>query len=111
MNGLDASEEAKPDERSTVKIAQTVAEVLNEHVTLQVECIDRMYLHVYMPRLQHVAGAVQFIRYHLKHPWASIAWRTQEKVMVVESSERVIIERDDHAVAFRLWQRKDQVAK
>jgi hypothetical protein len=60
MNGLDASEEAKPDERSVVKISQTVAEVLDQHVRMEMECIDRMYLNVYVPQLQHVAGAVQF---------------------------------------------------
>ena len=46
-----------------MKIARTVAEVLDQHVTLEVECIDRMYLNVYMPQLQHVGGAVQYIRY------------------------------------------------
>jgi hypothetical protein len=35
MNGLDASEEAKPDERSVVKISQTVAEVLDQHVRME----------------------------------------------------------------------------
>src|SRR5213594_2890703 len=111
MNGLDASEEAKPDERSTMKIAQTVAEVLNEHVTLQVECIDRMYLNVYMPRLQHVAGAVQFIRYHLKQPLASTALIAQMSRKFVESIERFIKENDIPVVEFRRGQRKDEVAK
>src|SRR5881409_4364732 len=111
MNGLDASEEAKPDERSTMKIAQTVAEVLNEHVTLQVECIDRMYLNVYMPRLQHVAGAVQFIRYHLKQPLASTALIAPMSRKFVESIERFIKENDIPVVEFRRGQRKDEVAK
>jgi hypothetical protein len=56
-----------------MKIARTVAEALDQHVTLEVECIDRMYLNVYMPQLQHVGGEVQYIRYHLKQPWASTA--------------------------------------
>ena len=30
----------------------TVAEILNKHVNLEVECIDRMYLNVYVPQLQ-----------------------------------------------------------
>ena len=30
-------------------LARSVAEVLAEHVTLEVECIDRMYLNVYVP--------------------------------------------------------------
>lgn len=37
-------------------LARRVAEVLAEHVTLEVECIDRMYLNVYVPRLQYEQG-------------------------------------------------------
>ena len=49
-----------------MKIAQTVAEILDSHVTLEVECIDRMYLNLYVAGLQHVNGAVGFFRYHRK---------------------------------------------
>jgi len=54
-------------------IARSVAEVLAEHVTFEVECIDRMYLNVYQPKLQHVAGVVWFLRGHLGHRFASSA--------------------------------------
>jgi hypothetical protein len=43
-----------------MKIAQSVAEILTEHVTLEVEGIDRMYLNVYVPQLQCEHGVVQF---------------------------------------------------
>jgi hypothetical protein len=33
-----------------MSLPQTVADVLGEHVTLEVEGIDRMYLNVYQPR-------------------------------------------------------------
>ena len=33
-----------------MSVARSVAEVLNEHVTLEVEGIDRMYLNVYVPQ-------------------------------------------------------------
>jgi hypothetical protein len=33
-------------------IAQSVAEILRNHVSLSVEGIDRMYLNVYVPTLQ-----------------------------------------------------------
>ena len=32
-----------------MKVARSVAEVLAEHTTLTLECIDRMYLNVYVP--------------------------------------------------------------
>jgi len=38
-------------------LPRTVADVLFDHVTLEVECIDRLYLNVYQPRLQYPAGA------------------------------------------------------
>ena len=41
-------------------ISQTVAELLADHVRLTVEGIDRMYLNVYVPRLQCAYGAVSF---------------------------------------------------
>ena len=31
----------------------TVADVLSDHVTFEVECIDRMYLNVWVPRLAY----------------------------------------------------------
>jgi len=46
-----------------------------EHVTLEVESIDRMYLNVYIPKLQCERGVVGFFRYHRGHPFASsVSW-------------------------------------
>ena len=39
-----------------MSIPRRVAEVLNEHVTLEVEGIDLMYLNVYVPQLQLQPG-------------------------------------------------------
>ena len=38
-------------------LPRTVAEVLSEHVVFEIECIDRMYLNVYVPQLQRAGGA------------------------------------------------------
>ena len=54
-------------------IARTVAEVLAEHVTLEVECIDRMYLNVYVPRLQYEQGVANFFIAHRGQRFASSA--------------------------------------
>ena len=45
-----------------MKVARSVAEVLAEHTTLTLECIDRMYLNIYVPLLQRAAGAAYFFR-------------------------------------------------
>ena len=45
-----------------MKVARSVAEVLSRHTTLSLECVDRMYLNVYVPLLQTAAGAAHFFR-------------------------------------------------
>ena len=54
-------------------VARTVADVLNDHVVFEVECIDRMYLNVYVPQLQYPAGLVGFVHRQLGLPIASTA--------------------------------------
>ena len=43
-----------------MSIPRTVAEVIREHVCLEVEGIDRMYLNVYVPALQRKGGVASF---------------------------------------------------
>jgi hypothetical protein len=38
-----------------------VAEIIKDHVTLEVRCIDRLYLNAYLPRLQSGGGVVDFL--------------------------------------------------
>ena len=54
-------------------IAQSVADILKDHVTLAVEGIDRMYLNVFVPGLQYEQGVVQFFRAHRSQPLPSAA--------------------------------------
>jgi hypothetical protein len=37
-----------------MSVARSVADVLRDHVVLELEAIDRMYLNVYVPHLQTV---------------------------------------------------------
>ena len=39
----------------------SLAEILHDHVTLEVESIDRMYLNIYIPNLQRESGASWFL--------------------------------------------------
>lgn len=54
-------------------LPRTVADVLADHVVFEVECIDRMYLNVYVPGLQYPAGLVGFVHRQLGLPIASTA--------------------------------------
>jgi hypothetical protein len=44
---------------------------LREHVTLEVDGIDRLYLNAYVPGLQYESGVAAFFCRHRGHPFAS----------------------------------------
>jgi len=50
-----------------------VAELLDGHVTLDVECFDRLYVNAYIPTLQTPGGVVYFLHDHRGHPIPSPA--------------------------------------
>ena len=54
-------------------IARSAADVLSGHVTLEVECVDRMYLNLYVSKLQYESGVVGFLREHRGATFASSA--------------------------------------
>ena len=90
-------------------IAQTVAELLADHVRLTVEGIDRMYLNVYVPRLQCAYGAVSFFRDHRGQPLASSALMSPMSRRFVAELDRFIARHRLPVVLFRKGQRKDDV--
>ena len=54
-----------------MSVARSAAEVLRDHVVLEVEAIDRMYLNVYVPHLQSVGAVVGYLRVHRGQRFAS----------------------------------------
>src|SRR6478672_7541754 len=54
-------------------VARSVGDVLTGHVQFEIECIDRMYLNVYVPHLQFAAGLVGYVQRQLGLPIASTA--------------------------------------
>ena len=50
-----------------------VHELIRDHVTLSIRCLDRLYLHAYLPKLQTSGGLCYFLRDHLGHPIPSPA--------------------------------------
>jgi hypothetical protein len=94
-----------------MSVARTVAEVLAEHVTLELEGIDRLYLNVYVPKLQHVGGVVGFFRAHRGQPIASSALMAPISLAFVAALERFVREQGIPLLTFGKGQRKDDVAK
>jgi len=54
-------------------LPRSASDVVAEHVTFEVECIDRMYLNVYVPGLRYPAGLVSYVHRQLGLPIASTA--------------------------------------
>ena len=61
-----------------MSVSNSVSEILDKHVTLEIESIDRMYLNIYVPRLQYEGGVASFFRYHRGFPIASSAFKPTE---------------------------------
>jgi len=104
MNGPATNE-------ALMSLPHTVADVLKNHVTLEVEGIDRMYLNVYVPRLQTDVGVASFWRFHRGHRFAS-------SVLMDPMSKKFLGKLEDYAeehavpiVSFAKHERKDEVAK
>jgi hypothetical protein len=51
----------------------TVNDLLNGHVALDIQCLDRVYLNAYVPTLQTSAQVVAFLSGHLGYPFPSPA--------------------------------------
>jgi len=51
----------------------TVAELLDGHVSLEVDCFDRLYLNAYVPTLQTAGATVRFLTGQRGHPIPSPA--------------------------------------
>jgi len=51
----------------------TVNEVLDGHVVLDIQCLDRVYLNAYVPKLQSSAQVAAFLSDHLGYPFPSPA--------------------------------------
>jgi hypothetical protein len=90
-------------------IAQSVAEILADHVKLSVEGIDRLYLNVYVPRLQAELGIVGFFRHHRGQPLPSGALMAPISRRFVAALEAFAAEQGLTIVQFRKRERKDDI--
>jgi hypothetical protein len=91
-------------------IRKSVAEILDHHVTFELEAIDRMYLNGYVPSLQSGGGVVYFMKTHL-------GARVPSTQMVAPLSERFVATIEHFVetagvdlVTFKKGQRKDDMA-
>lgn len=93
-----------------MSLARSVAEVLSDHVTWELESIDRMYLNVYVPTLQTDRGVASFFRFHRGHLFASSALMDPISKGFVASIERFATSGSIPLIRFEKGQRKEDVA-
>ena len=93
-----------------MSLSRSVAEILSEHVTLESEGIDRMYLNVYVPVLQRGGGVASFFRFHRGHQFASSALMDPITKAFIAQMERFAEPEKVPVVLFAKGQRKDDVA-
>jgi hypothetical protein len=93
-----------------MSVPRSVSEVLTDHVTLEVEGIDRMYLNVYVPQLQRDTGVVGFFRYHRGYQFVSSALMDPLSKRFIASMEAFAKQERIPLVQFRKGQRKDHIA-
>ena len=87
----------------------TLAQLQSEHVVMELECIDRMYLNAYVPLLTSEGGIAAFCRGYLGQRFAS----TKQAVPMTKAFLQAIaafLQREGlELVRFRKRQRKDDV--
>jgi len=93
-----------------MSVPRSVAEVLADHVTLEVEGIDRMYLNVYVPGLQREQGVVNFFRFHRRNQFVSSALMDPISKDFVAALEKYARQEQVPVIQFRKGQRKDDIA-
>ena len=89
-----------------MKITHSLAQLQKEHVVLELECIDRMYLNAYVPKLTSEAGIAAFCRGYLGHRFASTKQAVTMTKTFVKAIETFIQREGLELVRFKKGQRK-----
>ncbi len=92
-------------------VARSVSEVLADHVLFQLESIDRMYLNLYIPKLQRTEGCAYFFRYHRDQPLPSSALMAPMTRTFVANIENFAKREGIDLILFKKGQRKEEVAQ
>jgi hypothetical protein len=92
-------------------LPRRVSEVLDEHVTFELECVDRMYLNLYQPRLMWPGGVVGFFKGHRQMPFASGALMDPISRAFVAAIQQFVRDEELALVHFKKGQRKDEIAQ
>jgi hypothetical protein len=86
-----------------------VHELIRDHVTLSIRCLDRLYLHAYLPKLQTSGGLCYFLRDHRGQPIPSPALFKPMLDRFLAAIDTYAATHDVPLIEFERGQRKDDV--
>jgi hypothetical protein len=93
-----------------MSLPRTVAEVIRQHVTLELEAIDRMYLNAYQPQLQLERHVFRFVREQRGQGALSSRCFAAMTQAFVQSIEAYAEQHQVPLLTFGRKQRKDEIA-
>lgn len=88
----------------------TIPELLHDHVSLDIECVDRVYLNGYVPRLQTSGALTYFLTQHRGEMIASPVVLGQMTQTFAAEVEAFAQRHQIPIVRFQAGQRKDDIA-
>lgn len=93
-----------------MSLPQTVAEVLDQHVTLELESLDRVYLNVYQPKLQTPRSVFHFLREH--HGAGAVSSRKMKAISerFLDGVQAYARRHGVEVLTFEKGQRKEELA-
>jgi hypothetical protein len=93
-----------------MSVTLSVKDILSQHVVLETEGIDRLYLNGYVPKLQMTEGVVGFFRRHRAAKFASSTLMDPMTKQFVNAIEQLARAEDVPLITFAKGERKDDVA-
>jgi hypothetical protein len=91
-------------------MSPTVAQLLEDHVTLSIESVDRLYINGYVPKLQVPGQLVRYMTERLDKPIPSPAILGDVTTRLVGDIKDFVAREDIPLIHFERGQRKDDVA-
>jgi hypothetical protein len=93
-----------------MSLPKTVADVIDQHVTLELECLDRVYLNVYQPQLQTARAVFYFLREY--HGEGAVSSRKMKMITdrFVGNINAYCSKHSVPLIAFQKGQRKEDIA-
>jgi hypothetical protein len=87
-----------------------VHSILEDHASLTVGCLDRLYINGYVPTLQTPGQLCHFLGKHLGNPIPSTALLGRMRKRFVQAVEGYVEQHQVPVEKFERWERKDDVA-